>query len=134
MKKTAVFLLCAALLFSLAACGGSEKEPAPTPTDSPAPAPAVTDEPQTPVPSQEPAVTQAPAEPDNDVSEIIARVRDMEGEPVEDLLAWLGEPISRDYSSSCLVQGGQDGQWEYEGFTVYTLVQPDGTETVYDCE
>ena len=27
-----------------------------------------------------------------------------------------------------------DGVLPYDGFTVYTLVQPDGTETVYDVE
>ena len=32
------------------------------------------------------------------------------------------------------VTGGKDGVLPYDGFTVYTLVQPDGTETVYDVE
>ena len=33
-----------------------------------------------------------------------------------------------------IVTGGKDGVLPYDGFTVYTLVQPDGTETVYDVE
>ena len=28
----------------------------------------------------------------------------------------------------------EDGQLEYDGFTVYTQRQPDGTETIYYCE
>ena len=32
------------------------------------------------------------------------------------------------------ITGGKDGVLPYDGFTVYTLVQPDGTETVYDVE
>ena len=62
------------------------------------------------------------------------RLNDELRSKVEDLIARLGEPLDRAYSSSCLVQGGQDGVLYYDGFTVYTLVQPDGTETVYDVE
>lgn len=67
-------------------------------------------------------------------AEIVAKVQAMQGQSVSALIDWLGEPQSRDYSSSCLVDGGQDGQLVYEGFIVYTLVQPDGSETVYDAE
>ena len=66
--------------------------------------------------------------------EIIARVVEMQGQPVEELIDWLGEPASRDYASSCNIEGGQDGQLDYGDFTVFTIVWPDGSETVDFCE
>lgn len=136
MKKMIVVLLCLALLPALAACGAPAEAPAaPAPTEAPAaaapeaPAPAE----ETPAPAE--AAEETPAgEETQDPAEIVARILEMQGQPVEDLIDWLGEPESREYSSSCLVEGGQDGQLCYDGFTVYTLVQPDGTETIYDCE
>ncbi len=139
MKKAFALILLLALLLTLAACG----------------APAAPEEPEEEVPvmtavlpgasqKEEPAVepTEPPAEvevaaeeePESNTAETVARILKMKGQPVEDLIEWLGEPISREYSSSCLIDGGQDGQLVYEGFTVYTLVQADGTETIYDCE
>ena len=53
---------------------------------------------------------------------------------MEELYAAIGYPETSDYGPSCLVTGGKDGMLYYDGFTVYTLVQPDGTETVYDVE
>ena len=35
------------------------------------------------------------------------------------------------YASSCLGPG-EDGELYYDGFTVYTYRDPDGTENVYD--
>ena len=138
MKKAFALILLLALLLTLAACG----------------APAAPEEPEEEVPvmtavlpgasQKEPAVkpTEPPAEvevtaeeePESNTAETVARILKMKGQPVEDLIEWLGEPISREYSSSCLIDGGQDGQLVYEGFTVYTLVEKDGTETIYDCE
>ena len=65
-------------------------------------------------------------------AEAVAKILEMKDQPVEDLYDLVGEPNSSEYSSSCLVMGGKDGQLFYDGFTVYTLVQPDGTETIYD--
>ena len=136
MKKTLIaILLCAVMALTLAACGGSS---APAPTA----APEVTAAP-TAVPTEAPAVTEAPAAepteapaPETDpAAEAKELVLSLKGEPVDALYAALGEPTGgSDYASSCLVQGGQDGVLYYDGFTVYTLVQPDGTETVYDVE
>lgn len=133
MKKMIIVLLCLALLPALAACGApAETQAAPAPTEAPAPAePAPAEEASAPA---EPAEEAPSGEETLDPAEIVARVLEMQGQPVEDLIDWLGEPESREYSSSCLVEGGQDGQLCYDGFTVYTLVQPDGTETIYDCE
>ena len=136
MKKTVIaFLLCAVMALTLAACGSSS---APAPTAAPAVTAAPTVE-----PTQAPAVTEAPAAepteepaPETDpVAEAKELVLSLKGEPVDALYDALGQPANgSDYASSCLVQGGQDGALYYDGFTVYTLVQPDGTETVYDVE
>lgn len=51
---------------------------------------------------------------------------------VEELYVLIGEPESSDYAPSCNgEEGSQDGNLYYDGFTVYTLLSPDGeTETV----
>jgi len=136
MRKLFALLLCALLALSFAGCGSSAA-PASVSTTTPAPtqAPAA----ETPAPATETPATEAPAEtPEEsgaDLEAVKALVLSMKGEPIEDLIAQIDMPIlSREYFSSCLVQGGQDGVLAYDGFTVYTLVQPDGTETVYDVE
>jgi len=130
MKKLLIGTLVLVMLLSLAACGGSsEKEAAPTA------APAVTEAPAaTEAPTAEPAEETVSPAGEDDLAETIALVQSLKDHDVSDLYAAIGEPESSDYGSSCLVQGGQDGQLFYDGFTVYTLVQPDGTETVYDVE
>ena len=44
----------------------------------------------------------------------------------------IGSPSSTDYSSSCLGDG-EDGEWRYNGFTVYTY-RENGAETVTDVQ
>ncbi len=51
------------------------------------------------------------------------------GKSVEELIAQLGEPVSRDYAPSCLGPG-EDGELSYDGFTVYTY-RENGSETVH---
>ena len=136
MKKIAAVLLCAVLMLSLAGCGGS-KDASPAPTAIPA----ATKAPQvetTPVPSQAPTPspaeeTQEPApEVDESLAETVKAILALQGHPVAELYALVGEPTGgSDYGSSCYVTGGKDGMLYYDQFTVYTLVQPDGTETVY---
>lgn len=128
MKRMTALILSLMLLCALCACGGA---PAPAQT---AEEPAQTAEEPAAQPA-EPETPEAPEVPDTpDIASIVEEVRAMQGEPVQALIDRFGEPVTKEYSSSCLVDGGQDGQWTYDGFTVYTLVQPDGTETVYDCE
>lgn len=130
MKKTIALLLTALMALALVGCGGTTESPAPT--EAPATeAPAATAEPTT----EEPA-----AEPEESVEEdhlagVIEQVLALKGQPVQELYDAIGMPTGEpEYASSCLVTGGKDGVLPYDGFTVYTLVQPDGTETVYDCE
>ena len=69
------------------------------------------------------------------VAGMIELVLSLKGKPVQELYDAIGMPTGEaEYASSCLVTGGKDGVLPYDGFTVYTLVQPDGTETVYDVE
>ncbi len=59
---------------------------------------------------------------------------DCKDKPVSELVKLIGEPNSKDYVPSCLNPGvGEDGFWEYDGFTVYTY-RADGKETVYEVE
>ena len=131
MKKILSLLLCLSLILALAACGAAPEKPAEAPVQEPE-APAEAPAQESEAPAEAPA--QEAEEPAADPAALVEKVLALQGQPVEDLIELLGEPLSREYSSSCLVEGGRDGQLVYEGFTVYTLVQPDGTETVYDCE
>lgn len=47
------------------------------------------------------------------------------------MAAAIGQPNSKSYASSCLGEG-EDGEWYYSGFTVYTYRDPSGSETVQD--
>lgn len=135
MKKILALLLAALMALALAGCGGNTETPAPTEVPD-TEAPAATEAPA----SEEPAVTEAPAEPEGDGAEdrvagMIELVLSLKGKPVQALYDAIGMPTGEaEYASSCLVTGGKDGVLPYDGFTVYTLVQPDGTETVYDVE
>ena len=55
----------------------------------------------------------------------------MIGGSAADLASAIGQPSSTSYASSCLGDG-EDGEWYYDGFTVYTYRDTDGTENVYD--
>ena len=80
-------------------------------------------------------VTPEPAAESSEAEKQIALVKELIGRPVAELYAAIGEPSGgSDYGPSCLVTGGKDGMLYYDGFTVYTLVQPDGSESVYDVE
>ena len=134
MKKLIVFFLCIALAFALIGCGGSstsEPSAAPAPaTAAPPPDPPAVTETSAPEPTETPFADDA-----DDAAATVALVLELKDHPVEELYDLIGEPTGdKTYTSSCLVTGGQDGVLEYDGFTVYTLVMPDGTETVYDCE
>ena len=126
MKKRIVLLLLAALMLcALAACG---EEPAEV-TEEPA---AESVEPAV-EPSAAPEASEAPAEeseaPAEEEPSPLEAAKAFEGAPLEDLIAAVGEPLSSDYAPSCLGEG-EDGNLYYDGFTVYTYRDTDGTETV----
>ena len=61
----------------------------------------------------------------------LTTAQEMIGEDVSSLTAAIGEPDNSSYASSCLGPG-EDGELYYDGFTVYTYRDPDGTENIYD--
>ena len=125
MKKLTCLLLALTLLLGLAACG---EEPAEV-TEEPA---AESVEPAA-EPSAAPEESEAPAEeseaPAEEEPSPLEAAKAFEGAPLEDLIAAVGEPLSSDYAPSCLGEG-EDGNLYYDGFTVYTYRDTDGTETV----
>ena len=125
MKKLTCLLLALTLLLGLAACG---EEPAEV-TEEPA---AESAEPAV-EPSVAPEASEAPAEeseaPAEEEPSPLEAAKAFEGAPLEDLIAAVGEPLSSDYAPSCLGEG-EDGNLYYDGFTVYTYRDVDGSETV----
>ena len=130
MKKALTVLLAALLALSLAACGDAGTEPTAAPTEEPAATePAATEpaaEPEETEPAAEPEETEPAAEPEDSLLET---AKTFEGADVNELIAAIGEPESSDYAPSCLGEG-EDGNLYYDGFTVYTYRDTDGTETV----
>lgn len=55
---------------------------------------------------------------------------ELRGATVEELYEAIGEPISAEYSASCLVADGEDGVLEYDGFKVSTTRLSNGAEYV----
>ena len=132
MKKLTALLLAALFALALVGCGGSNAEPAATEAPAATDAPAAT---EAPAETEETAETEAAATEETEAEDLKAIALSLVDHPVQDLYDAIGEPTGEaEYASSCLVSGGQDGTLPYDGFTVYTLVQPDGTETVYDVE
>ena len=125
MKKLTCLMIAALLLASLAACG----EAAPEETVSPA----AVEESAAPESSVPPAESEAPAESDapaeGEEGSLLETARGYEGAALGDLIAAIGEPESSDYAPSCLGEG-EDGNLYYDGFTVYTYRDVDGSETV----
>ena len=131
MKKALIMLLCAALALSLAACGeaGTEEtapvsEPASEET-APVSEPAAEET----APATEPAAEETAPADEPEGESLLETAKTFEGAPVEDLIAAIGEPESSDYAPSCLGEG-EDGNLYYDGFTVYTYRDTDGSETV----
>ena len=133
-KKTITLAL--ALLLSLALCACGDAKPAPSaPEDAAAPASpaAAAAAPADLVPALPDAGLHAAEEKPADSDEIAARLekaRSFIGKDVQDLIDELGEPAERSYAPSC-VGKGEDGELQYEGFTVYTYREGD-RETVTD--
>ena len=77
----------------------------------------------------EPAAEETAPADEPEGESLLETAKTFEGAPVEDLIAAIGEPESSDYAPSCLGEG-EDGNLYYDGFTVYTYRDTDGSETV----
>lgn len=133
MKKT--LLLIVTLIFTvliLSACGSEKHEPtivvetpAPvTETAKPEPSMEVLPEVDIPEESAQPEYTGLDNEKYQAALGLI-------GENVEELYKAIGNPEYQDYGPSCLGDYDSDGQLDYEGFSVFTVVKGE-VETVYD--
>ena len=135
MKITRIaIVLCLAALLLFSGCG--EAKPAQTVVVE-TPSPAQVQETAKPEPTPEAAVQDKEPEPevsteaeesafDEEKYEIALTLI---GADVEELYDAIGYPEYQDYGPSCLEPGAEDGQLDYVGFSVFTLVQ-DQVETI----
>lgn len=115
-KNLILMLLVAAMLFSLCACGGSKEKPADMESVLPGA--------ESGVETEDEVQNSAEEEAAPEVNEDKALAESMIGEEVSKLIEAIGEPDSADYASSCLGPG-EDGELQYDGFTVYTYKEGD---------
>ena len=125
MKKLTCLLLALTLLLGLAACG---EEPAEVTEEPAAGSVEPVEESAPPAEESAPPAEESEAPAEGEPSPLEA-AKAFEGAPLEDLIAAIGEPLSSDYAPSCLGEG-EDGNLYYDGFTVYTYRDVDGSETV----
>ena len=134
MKKALILVLM--LIFAavlLTACGNEKHEPTVV-VETPAPV-VETVVPEPSIEVQD--VTSAPeesAQPEDTGidDEKYQTALGLVGKVVEELYEAIGYPEYQDYGPSCLGKpGSEDGQLDYEGFSVFTLVE-DGVETIVD--
>lgn len=132
-----ICLLCALFLYG---CGGTA-----TPVQSAAPV--ETTEPvessapvETPAPEAEPvpsaslpdaALVPDTSETNNTDTSLYELAKEYVDKPLSELQELIGEPVSAEYVSSCLIPGGEDGELRYDGFIVSTVKSGD-SETVLD--
>lgn len=127
MKKIVLFVLACLMLVSLCACGEDPVETNPSTQNTTNPTETKNEETTAPSTNE----TTSPSE-ETTIDDVLDLVLSYVDQPIEDLIAVIGEPESRDYAPSCLGDG-EDGMLYYDGFIVYTY-RENGVETVYDVE
>lgn len=142
MKKTTIIVLALVLALTTlcAACGGSN---APTTSPTEAPETEATEIPTVTAPPEDQPVDNIVAADDNSAPEqktsgdAIASmgeqqqyVEQLAGEPVQALYDYMGEPKSKEYTTSCMVMDAEDGILYYDGFYVCTLKYSDDEEYI----
>lgn len=130
MKK---WLLAAALLVLLTACGAQETPAQEQPVQEEQPA-VVEEQPVEETPAVEepaPEVEEAPVEEAPAADPLFEQAKALIDSNVEDLYDAIGLPVDVMYAASCLGEG-EDGELYYDGFTVYTYRDTDDVETIYD--
>ena len=156
MKKLIVMLLALAVVFGVCACSEEKTEVQETVSEEiaevkakpeeeaeePAEEEASSEETEQPAaevqtleepPVQEPAAEE-PAKEETPAPEVKTASAETAskyiGQSTSALVAAIGEPNSKTYASSC-IGDGEDGEWYYDGFTVYTY-RENGSERVED--
>ena len=152
MKKTIALLLLMSMMLALcAACGGSKEDVAPAASEAAAPAVVEED-----LPTVQRNNNTADTEDDNGMiaaednkaagadvnTDWLASLSEEQryveenliGASIEDLLDYLGEPKSEEYTTTCLGHDGWDGILWYDGFIVSTTRYSNGTEVILGTE
>lgn len=134
MKKAAILMitvLCTLCL--LTACGSSNSKETEPETTAPTAAPTTAaTETATETATEAPTAAATEASEASDAETVnsgLETAQKMYDQPIEDLIAIIGEPESREYAPSCLIDG-EDGILHYDGFTVYTLRYENGEEVI----
>ena len=133
LRKLCLASCMAALL--LCGCGAKESgAPAETPAvpgfDRPAGMESVLPGSDRKEPPARAAVPEKEEELSEQTNEAYETAFSLIGEDVQKLYQSIGQPITSDYTTSCLGPG-EDGELRYEGFTVYTYKEGQ-RETVHD--
>lgn len=113
-KQLICILLSLILVLALCACGG----------EKPAEAPAQTSAPRQQSTLPDAGLHQAEEAGAEELSDRIALAQSFLEKDAADLIAALGEPLERNYASSC-IGPGEDGELVYDGFTVFTYKEGD---------
>lgn len=124
MKRSILFLICALLLLNV---GCASKNPAASTSGDLS----QTESDSATIAGDAEDADQTTSGETRSVEEQIALVQSLIDAPIEDLYTAIDYPNDSAYASSCLGDG-EDGELYYDGFTVYTYRDVDGSEVVYD--
>ncbi len=127
MKKRVWIVMMLIAVLALTACGADKTE---APAEPAAEAVEEVQTESTPMELAEPFDSVPAEQPEPTPLELAKTFIDGD---LSALIEALGEPVESSYETSCMGDG-DDGILTYDGFTVYTYLDTDGTETVLDVE